>query len=129
MMAHLKQKAAELGLPFGDRKKTYNSRLAQELGLWAQSKGQGEAFHMAAFEAYFVDGKNLAQRDVLVDLASSGGAFRLMKRQRCFQVEHLKRPWMPTGPGHGRWELRPYPPLFSIRSAWWVPSPTRCLRK
>jgi len=29
MVAHLKQKANELGLPFGDRKQTYNSRLAQ----------------------------------------------------------------------------------------------------
>lgn len=73
MMANLKQKAAELDLPFGDRKKTYNSRLAQELGLWAESKGQGEALHMAAFKAYFVDGKNLAQTDVLVELASEVG--------------------------------------------------------
>lgn len=73
MMASLKQKATELGLPFGDRKKTYNSRLAQELGLWAESKDRGEEFHMAAFKAYFVDGKNLAQTDVLVNLASAVG--------------------------------------------------------
>ena len=73
MVAHLKQKAAELGLPFGDRKKTYNSRLAQELGLWAASKGRGDAFHMAAFKAYFVDGSNLAQTDVLLGLASGVG--------------------------------------------------------
>ncbi len=69
VMAGLKQKATELGLPFGDRKRTYNSRLAQELGLWAESKDRGDAFHMAAFKAYFVDGKNLAQKEVLVDLA------------------------------------------------------------
>ena len=72
-MAGLKQKATELGLPFGDRKRTYNSRLAQELGLWAESKDRGDAFHMAAFKAYFVDGKNLAQKEVLVDLALAVG--------------------------------------------------------
>ena len=41
MMRHLRQTAAELGLPFGDREKTYNSRLSQELGLWAESKNKG----------------------------------------------------------------------------------------
>ena len=72
-MRRLKDKAAELGLPFGERTKTYNSRLAQELGSWAESKTRGDAFHMAAFKAYFVDGKNLAKIAVLLDLASSVG--------------------------------------------------------
>jgi hypothetical protein len=35
-MTRLKKVAEELGLPFGERKKTYNSRLAQELGKWAK---------------------------------------------------------------------------------------------
>ncbi len=73
MMKRLKDTAADLGLPLGDRDKTYNSRLAQELGLWAESEGAGEAFHMAAFKAYFVDGKNIAQIPVLTDLAASVG--------------------------------------------------------
>jgi len=69
----LKNKAAELGLPFGERSKTYNSRLAQELGSWAESKNRGDAFHMAAFKAYFVDGKNIAKIPVLLGLAASVG--------------------------------------------------------
>ena len=73
MMQHLRQKAAELGLPFGDRKKTYNSRLAQELGLWAEAQDQGDVFHMAAFRAYFVHGQNIAKIPTLLDLASSAG--------------------------------------------------------
>ena len=73
MMRHLRQKAVELGLPFGDRKKTYNSRLAQELGVWAESGNRGDAFHMAAFRAYFVHGKNIAKIPVLLDLAASIG--------------------------------------------------------
>ncbi len=76
MMAALKQKADALGLPFGDRKKTYNSRLAQELGLWAETKNRGDQYHMAAFHAYFADGLNLAQVPVLLDLASQAGLSR-----------------------------------------------------
>lgn len=73
MMTHLKKTARKLGLPFGDRQKTYNSRLAQELGLWAESKNRGDAFHQAAFTAYFADGKNIAQIPVLLDLADTVG--------------------------------------------------------
>ncbi len=71
MMAHLKQVADEVGLPLGERKKTYNSRLAQELGKWAESEGRGDEFHRAVFQAYFADGKNIAKIPKLVDLAIS----------------------------------------------------------
>jgi predicted DsbA family dithiol-disulfide isomerase len=73
MMLHLKNTAADLGLPLGKREETYNSRLAQELGLWAESENKGDEFHMAAFKAYFVDGKNLAKIPVLLDIATSVG--------------------------------------------------------
>jgi predicted DsbA family dithiol-disulfide isomerase len=72
-MRRLRKTASDLGLPIGDRQKTYNSRLAQELGLWAESKNKGDVFHMAVFKAYFVDGKNIAKIPVLVDLAASVG--------------------------------------------------------
>jgi predicted DsbA family dithiol-disulfide isomerase len=71
MMSRLKQVADELGLPLGERKKTYNSRLAQELAKWAESKGRGDPFHEAVFRAYFVDGRNIGQVDELVALAKS----------------------------------------------------------
>jgi predicted DsbA family dithiol-disulfide isomerase len=51
----------------------YNSRLAQELGLWAESKKEGDNFHLAVFKAYFVDGKNIAKIPTLVELAASAG--------------------------------------------------------
>lgn len=72
-MAHLQATAAKLNLPMGHRKNTYNSRLAQELGLWAETKGKGHAFHDAAFRAYFVEGQNLADPSVLVALMESVG--------------------------------------------------------
>jgi predicted DsbA family dithiol-disulfide isomerase len=73
IMARLKQVADELRLPLGERKKTYNSRLAQELAKWAESKAKGDEFHEAVFRAYFVDGKNIGNVDELVVLAKSIG--------------------------------------------------------
>ncbi len=69
----MKKVADELGLPLGERKKTYNSRLAQELAKWAESKGKGDSFHDAVFRAYFVDGKNIGKVDELTALAKSIG--------------------------------------------------------
>ena len=73
MMEHLRKTAQDLGLPFAARTRTYNSRLAQELGLWAMDKGCGDAFHRAAFTAYFAGGLNLAKHQVLLDLVQDVG--------------------------------------------------------
>ena len=73
MLARLREVAAELKLPFGDRRRTFNSRLAQELGKWAETEGRGDAFHKAAFHAYFADGRNLARFEVLLDIAERAG--------------------------------------------------------
>lgn len=73
VLARLNRAARELGLPWGERKKTYNSRLAQELGKWAETQGRGDAFHDGAFRGYFVEGWNIAKKDVLVRLAGSVG--------------------------------------------------------
>jgi len=75
-MQNLRKTAEEFGLPLGNRQKTYNSRLAQELGKWAESKNAGDVFHKRAFKAYFVDGKNIAKLPVLLDLAEFAGLNR-----------------------------------------------------
>jgi predicted DsbA family dithiol-disulfide isomerase len=61
------------GLPYGTRTRTYNSRLAQEVAKWAETKPGGEAIHDALFKAYFVDGRNIGDPAVLVDVARSVG--------------------------------------------------------
>ena len=71
MTSNLKQVADGLGLPFGNRKMTYNSRLAQELGKWAESKGKGDEFHNAVFHAYLVAGKNIGDMPVLTEIIES----------------------------------------------------------
>lgn len=69
----LGQVARSLGLPLGKRTRTYNSRLAQEVGKWAEEEGRGDQFHKTAFEAYFRDGINLALPEELVKLAEGVG--------------------------------------------------------
>lgn len=73
MLARLKSVADAEGLPWGTRKMTFNSRLAQEMGKWAEQKGKGDEFHDAVFRAYFVGGKNIAKMDVLLGLAHTVG--------------------------------------------------------
>ena len=72
-LARLKKVAEKLDLPMRERKKTYNSRLAQELGKWAETKGKGNEFHNAVFRVYFADGKNIAKTGVLAGLAKAAG--------------------------------------------------------
>ena len=58
------------GLPFNaERNMSYNSRLAQELAKWAESKGKAEEVANALFRAYFVDVKNIGKADVLAQIA------------------------------------------------------------
>ncbi len=64
----------EEGLPYNsERNMTYNSRLAQELAKWAESKGKGDEIHDPIFRAFFVDVKNLAKQEVLVEIAKKAG--------------------------------------------------------
>jgi predicted DsbA family dithiol-disulfide isomerase len=73
MQAQMRARMQAEGLPYGDRSMTYNSRLAQELGAWADGQPGGEAIHDALFRAYFVDARNIGDPDVLVEIAASVG--------------------------------------------------------
>lgn len=73
--AHSRMKAlmdAE-GLPYRRRTHTYNSRLAQELGKWADTQEGGDRLHGALYAAYFVDGRNIGAPDTLAALAEEAG--------------------------------------------------------
>jgi predicted DsbA family dithiol-disulfide isomerase len=74
MQAQMRARMEAEGLPYGgNRSMTYNSRLAQELGAWADTQPGGDAIHDALFRAYFVDGRNIGDADVLVEIAVSVG--------------------------------------------------------
>jgi predicted DsbA family dithiol-disulfide isomerase len=61
------------GLPYGRRTHSYNSRLAQELGKWADTQPGGWAIHDALYKAYFVEARNIGDLDILVEIAGSVG--------------------------------------------------------
>jgi predicted DsbA family dithiol-disulfide isomerase len=73
MMARLRSVADRVGLPLGERRRTYNSRRAQELGKWAEAQGRGEAFRAAVYRGYFVEGRNIALPEELAGMAKSAG--------------------------------------------------------
>ena len=73
MYAQMKARMSAEGLPYGERTMTYNSRLAQELGKWADTQPGGEAIHDALFRAYFVEARDISRPDVLLDIAERVG--------------------------------------------------------
>ena len=86
---HMKGLMDAEGLPYGERTHTYNSRLAQELGKWADTQPDGEAIHDALYKAYFVDALNIGDVDVLLGIVQAVGlpvdAAREVLEQRSFK--------------------------------------------
>jgi predicted DsbA family dithiol-disulfide isomerase len=73
MQARLLQLAAVEGLLLTERTRTCNSRLAQELGKWAESVGKGDQFRRAVYQAYFVEGSNIGLVEELLKIAAAIG--------------------------------------------------------
>jgi len=90
MHAQMKARMDGEGLPYGERTMTYNSRLAQELGKWADTQPGGEAIHDALFRAYFVEARDISQPAVLLDIVGRVGlsvdAAREVLEKRTFQA-------------------------------------------
>ncbi len=88
MYARMKSLMDQEGLPYGRRTHTYNSRLAQELGKWADTQAGGDVLHDMLYRAYFVDGRNIGDEAVLVTLAEAArldaDMAREVIRQRTF---------------------------------------------
>ena len=73
MHAQMKARMTAEGLPYGERTMTYNSRLAQEIGKWADTQPGGEAIHDAFFRAYFVDARDISDPAVILEIVESVG--------------------------------------------------------
>jgi predicted DsbA family dithiol-disulfide isomerase len=61
------------GLPFNDRVYTFNSRLAQEIGVWAEKLDHSTSIHDNFFEAYFVHGLNIGLENVILEIVDKSG--------------------------------------------------------
>ena len=90
MHAQMKARMDAEGLPYGERTHTYNSRLSQELGKWADTQPGGEALHDALFRAYFVEARDISQPAVLLEIAQGVGlpidAAREVLEKRTFKA-------------------------------------------
>jgi predicted DsbA family dithiol-disulfide isomerase len=73
MHAQMKARMDAEGLPYGERTMTYNSRLSQEIGKWADTQPGGEAIHDAMFRAYFVETRNIGDPAVILDIVKQVG--------------------------------------------------------
>jgi predicted DsbA family dithiol-disulfide isomerase len=73
----IRQRGAEVGFEFGRgmRRRVYNTRAAHRLLHWAglQSATSQRALKHALFKAYFTDGLNPGDHDLLVQLAAEAG--------------------------------------------------------
>jgi predicted DsbA family dithiol-disulfide isomerase len=72
MHARMKSLMDAEGLAYAMRDRTYNSRLAQELGKWGELAGQ-PGIHDALYRAYFVDGTDISDVEALVRVAVGVG--------------------------------------------------------
>jgi predicted DsbA family dithiol-disulfide isomerase len=71
----LKTKAAELDFVMtqGAESRIYNTFDAHRLLSWAEPSGHQQELKLALFEAYFSEGRNIADPDVLVAIAEKAG--------------------------------------------------------
>lgn len=58
-------------MPFEPQGRTYNSRLAQELGKWGGDRAPG--LHDALYRVHFAEGRDLSKVEVLLDVAQKQG--------------------------------------------------------
>lgn len=69
-------KAKEVGVVFGEQELMCNSRKALICGEYAREKGLYEEFHAAVFKAYFTDGKDIGDEEVLFCIGEEVGLVR-----------------------------------------------------
>ncbi len=64
---------AEYGLEFGEIKKTSNSHIALAAGEFAQEMGAFEEYHEGVFKAFFTEGLDIGDIEVVLEVAKSVG--------------------------------------------------------
>ncbi|WP_125141567.1 DsbA family oxidoreductase [Clostridium transplantifaecale] len=73
MFDYLRERGKKYGLSFAHLTVLPNSRKALLVGEYAKEIGKNEAFVSAMWQAYFKDGKNIGEDQVIVDTAGKVG--------------------------------------------------------
>ena len=75
MQEHLRVQARQEGLEMGNRPKVSNTHEALAASAWAQDEESDRfpCFHRALFRAYFTEGRDLGDREVILDVAGACG--------------------------------------------------------
>jgi predicted DsbA family dithiol-disulfide isomerase len=79
----IRARGAELGFTFDmhKRSRVYNTFDAHRLLHWAELEGRQRELKRALFAAYFTDGRNPSDREVLIDVATQAGLDPLRARE------------------------------------------------
>ena len=79
----IRARGADLGFTFemGKRSRVYNTFDAHRLLHWAELEGQQRDLQRALFTAYFTEGRNPSDREVLIDVATQAGLDAVRARE------------------------------------------------
>lgn len=79
----IRARGAELGFAFDmhKRSRVYNTFDAHRLLHWAEEEGRQRELKRALFAAYFTDGRDPSDREVLIDVATQAGLDPLRARE------------------------------------------------
>ena len=79
----IRARGADLGFTFemGKRSRVYNTFDAHRLLHWADLEGRQRELKRALFTAYFTEGRNPSDREVLIDVAAQSGLDPLRARE------------------------------------------------
>jgi predicted DsbA family dithiol-disulfide isomerase len=69
----LRERGREVGVVFGDRTLLSNSQLALRASEFARDQGKYDDFHENMFQAYFTEGRDIGNPDVIAAVAEKSG--------------------------------------------------------
>jgi predicted DsbA family dithiol-disulfide isomerase len=76
MVRHLREMAAPYGIAFADISRISNSRMSLESSEFAKEHGMFDPFHRALFQAYFSEGMDIGNLEVLKQIGHESGLDR-----------------------------------------------------
>ncbi len=91
MFRHLRDMAAPYGITFADISRISNSRMSLEASEFAKEQGLFDQFHRALFQAYFSQGMDIGNLEVLTQIGHESGLDRDSLAQSLQTGKYLPR--------------------------------------